>query len=394
MFGKLPSMTDKNNKITVAVEDLEFREITADASEETLKILVDKEAVHPLQRVHGDPYDTQPKNPRAEVMRRLAPAGAAHWSHRCYGLFAPGHPTPEVVVYVALEQLPTQALNRIDSKDLPGNINRYLEENGTALPHPNCAVFYAITNAAIHADGTVDPDHPVIVKKQKHGMRAAERLIHEVATRVQQAYGVHTFTTLSPLRGGVGAGAKGFRDWLVEHPEAREYLVTDERELLERLAPPLGLEAAAPLSEVLERANLAVHTLEPDEQQGLRAILQRLALIYLQKGKDPVASFHLGNGAEIAQLHWSPKTGTPSEQQGALGVMVNYRYEPALLTERKTHYAVTKDAPVAPSLLERLGMAADTQEAHAAPQSVVALKGGAHTPSAHAAKVGEGHERF
>ena len=47
-----------------------------------------------------------------------------------------------------------------------------------------------------------------------------------------------------------------------------------------------------------------------------------------QEGKpvDPVARFHLGNGARLENLHWLADT-TPAGIQRSAGMMVNYVYD-------------------------------------------------------------------
>ena len=48
---------------------------------------------------------------------------------------------------------------------------------------------------------------------------------------------------------------------------------------------------------------------------------------------DPVARFHLGNGAAAWRLNW-PANNSPQAWQQSYGAMVNYRYEPAQLEQR------------------------------------------------------------
>ncbi|CPP72646.1 malonyl-CoA decarboxylase [Bordetella pertussis] len=55
----------------------------------------------------------------------------------------------------------------------------------------------------------------------------------------------------------------------------------------------------------------------------------RLAARYLQAmraGLDPVARFHLGNGARIERLNWAADTSAKGLAQSC-GMMVNYLYE-------------------------------------------------------------------
>ncbi|WP_281954756.1 malonyl-CoA decarboxylase [Pseudophaeobacter arcticus] len=84
--------------------------------------------------------------------------------------------------------------------------------------------------------------------------------------------------------------------------------------------------------------------------------MQGLAAHYLVNAKrddglpfDPVARFHLGNGAVISDIY---PTGDQSpkglEQSG--GVMVSYYYDLAKVTDNQEHYIATKDVQALPSV--------------------------------------------
>ena len=72
--------------------------------------------------------------------------------------------------------------------------------------------------------------------------------------------------------------------------------------------------------------------LELDAKSPVRQMLLECAAYYLgrelQEGKpaDPVARFHLGNGARVERLNWA---GDPSSkgQKQSYGLMVNYLYD-------------------------------------------------------------------
>jgi malonyl-CoA decarboxylase len=58
----------------------------------------------------------------------------------------------------------------------------------------------------------------------------------------------------------------------------------------------------------------------------------RLAATYLTRpaeaaGFDPVAKFHLGNGARLERVNWLGNTA-PRGMRESLGIMVNYLYDP------------------------------------------------------------------
>ena len=85
---------------------------------------------------------------------------------------------------------------------------------------------------------------------------------------------------------------------------------------------------------------------EHDEsiQQQLRNPLTQLAAYYLcqEKGKsinavNPVAHFHLSNGAQVQQINWMADPSSKGLKQSA-GLMVNYYYELGKIEERSQAY--------------------------------------------------------
>ena len=64
----------------------------------------------------------------------------------------------------------------------------------------------------------------------------------------------------------------------------------------------------------------------------VRDVLMKLCAHYLLKvksrglAKDPVARFHLGNGAHLHQLNWGADLSAKGKEQSA-GIMVNYLYD-------------------------------------------------------------------
>jgi malonyl-CoA decarboxylase len=66
--------------------------------------------------------------------------------------------------------------------------------------------------------------------------------------------------------------------------------------------------------------------------EALKPPLLRLAATYLTRpaeaaGFDPVAKFHLGNGARLERVNWLGNTA-PRGMRESLGIMVNYLYDP------------------------------------------------------------------
>ena len=93
--------------------------------------------------------------------------------------------------------------------------------------------------------------------------------------------------------------------------------------------------------------------------EALKPTLMRLAAHYFLNAKradgrpiDPVARFHLGNGARLERINWLGDTSAKGLRE-AHGLMVNYRYEitrhreePRGLRERRHGGGLQAGAPL------------------------------------------------
>ncbi len=74
-----------------------------------------------------------------------------------------------------------------------------------------------------------------------------------------------------------------------------------------------------------------LHHPTKENLNGIRSLLERLAARYLylekkrKKAFDPVANFHIRNGAEIFRINWEADTSARRIKE-SFGMMVNYRY--------------------------------------------------------------------
>ena len=116
------------------------------------------------------------------------------------------------------------------------------------------------------------------------------------------------------------------------------------------LSPVPGLRAWALAQEGADGA--AARAVEAGEESA-REALPRLAAHYLAEAKardggalDPVARFHLGNGARLEQIH-AEADPSPRGQQTSWGVMVNYLYD--LDHIEKNHEAYVNEGAIAVS---------------------------------------------
>lgn len=216
---------------------------------------------------------------------------------RCYAFFHPSMPDePLIFVEVAL----------VDG--IAANVQKLLDADGGDRVEPesaNTAIFYSISNA----------------QKGLAGVGFGDFLIKRVVDDLSRELpNVKTFSTLSPI--------PGFRRWLDERlADGADLLTHEEDDALDKLVTPQDGETA-----------LATALAVPDWPQTqaldavLRPILLRLAagyLLYQRRGAnralDPVAHFHLSNGAHVERLNWHGDLSAKGLRQSA-GMMVNYLY--------------------------------------------------------------------
>jgi malonyl-CoA decarboxylase len=197
---------------------------------------------------------------------------------RCYGFFHPRlDGEPLIFVEVAL------------TDSLSDCITPLLDETAAAADpaRATTAIFYSISNCQVGL----------------RGVSFGDSLIKRVVETLQEEFPrLKTFATLSPI--------PGFRGWLGKQVPAEKLATWDQ---------PLELGPKSP------------------ERQELLSWAARYLGQELQDGKplDPVARFHLGNGARVERLNWA---GDPSPKglKQSWGLMVNYLYDPRRLDKHRT----------------------------------------------------------
>ncbi|MDD5028604.1 MAG: malonyl-CoA decarboxylase [Rhodoferax sp.] len=271
---------------------LELRRISWDSPASLLEKLIQYEAVHDIRGW-------------SDLKNRLDS------DRRCYGFFHPRLPDePLIFVEVAL----------LDA--LPQTIAPLLDESGAAadIHKAQCAIFYSISNT----------------QRGLHGVSFGDSLIKQVVETLKQEFAqLKVFATLSPT--------PGFRHWLGQHA----------LRMLERLDDKTRAALAAELSKSdLSQGDLlaaAERAAQLDEKSAVRHWLLQCAAHYLghelRHGRpvDPVARFHLGNGARIERINWGGDFSDKGLHQ-SYGMMVNYLYDPKLLDRHRTQFANGKMA--------------------------------------------------
>ena len=262
---------------------LELRRISWDSPASLIEKLIRYEAVHDIRSW-------------TDVKNRLDS------DRRCYGFFHPRLPdVPLIFVEVALVE------------HISAGIEPLLDEAAAPLAarRATTAIFYSISNTQ---DGL-------------RGVSFGDSLIKRVVETLEAEFPrLKTFATLSPM--------PGFRAWLGRN--AGELLGRLEARRAVALGHALGSLPPTP-----ERLLAAADTaLSLDAKSPVRQVLMQCAAEYLGRathdGKpvDPVARFHLGNGARVERLNWA---GDPSPKgiKQSFGLMVNYLYDPKRLDRHR-----------------------------------------------------------
>ena len=233
---------------------------------------------------------------------------------RCYAFFHPALPDePLIFIEAALTQ------------GILGYVRPLLDPQSPVEDPANArwAIFYSITNCQAGLRGV------------SFGNFLIKQVVEDLSREFRK---IRTFSTLSPI--------PGFRTWLMAH-----------REMMSAPLASLPLDSPASLTAV------------PD---AIRDEIMQLCAYYLLRAKrgraplDPVARFHLANGARLARLNW----GGDASAAGiavSLGITANYIYRIADVEEN--HEAYAKDFKVVTSsALERL--ARDVRVRDDEPQSL------------------------
>jgi malonyl-CoA decarboxylase len=198
---------------------------------------------------------------------------------RCFGLFHPALPDePVAFAEIAL------------TSGLPADVQALVDPDAPVLspgPRPS-VVFYSISSCHEGLRGV------------RFGNALIRRAIDDLAREFPRT---RTVATLSPV--------PGFRDWLTR-------IAGDGH----------GQSGVAPL---LAELDDACWRDDPARSAALGRVLVPLCAFYLLRVKrgvepaDPVARFHLGNGARLERINW-PGDQSDIGMRGSAGLTVNYVY--------------------------------------------------------------------
>ncbi len=257
---------------------LEMAQITFNSPASLLEKLIDYEAVHEIRSWK-------------DLKNRLDS------DRRCFSFMHPNMPgEPLIFVEVALVN------------GMTDNVHALLDEAAPEVdPHAaDTAIFYSISNCQAGLAGVGFGDF----------------LIKRVVDRLSQRFpNLKSFATLSPI--------PGFRRWLEGALEGEEPLLAEAEDRLIR-ATARKESGHQGLKAILDDPGWVD---DGDLVEAVREPLIRLGARYLAREKDsrgrpldPVARFHLNNGARVERINWMGDRSESGLRQSA-GMMVNYLYK-------------------------------------------------------------------
>jgi malonyl-CoA decarboxylase len=212
---------------------------------------------------------------------------------RCFAFFHPALPDePLIFVQVAL------------LKGMASKVQPLLDQEAPIQPvgEANTAIFYSISNCQTGLKGV------------SLGNFLIKMVVAALEAELPQLRG---FATLSPI--------PGFTAWLNRAAEASDPMV-----------PP-------DLTGTLANADWYR---DEAQAEALKPVLMGLCAHYLVREKrgsrplDPVARFHLGNGARLERLNWLGDISAKGIAESA-GMLVNYRYDQARIPANHEAFVAT-----------------------------------------------------
>ncbi|MEM7323942.1 MAG: malonyl-CoA decarboxylase family protein [Actinomycetota bacterium] len=278
---------------------LRLERLTWSTSASFLEKLIQYEAVHAIESW-------------ADLKHRLGPG------RRCYAFVHPAMPDdPLIFVEVALTKDIARDLGplMLPAAQRPAATEQNVDGSDFDESDFDTAIFYSISNCH---DGLA-------------GVSLGDFLIKSVVEELSdEMRDLRKFATLSPI--------PGFRTWLTERLAAGDLELTDDDGPLD----PAGLE---------EFTALVSGPLPGAGDPGLDRFsptLVGLAARYLMterspgrtRALDPVAHFHLSNGARVEHINWLANRSATGWDRG-LAMMVNYRYSLRDIERNHDRYADT-----------------------------------------------------
>ncbi|OQR97810.1 malonyl-CoA decarboxylase (MCD) [Achlya hypogyna] len=303
-----------------------FRSIDlTDENAETIAVVLQKERVHRMRDW-------------ADLAQRLAGP-----NRRCFGMF-----------HSNLPHQPLVFLETFVTTELTGNIGAILAPaTGPPVTQPTHAIFYSISNTHLGL----------------RGLNLGSHLLFLAITRLAREHpSVHTFATLSPV--------PSFRAWVghqvTANPVAQNHqlawFTSENLQVLQEVFGVSALAASKWLRKTLDANEWRTKPHAALFEELARDVLTRLCLNYILFEReacpvgeaddaasslrivDPVANFHLRNGAQVERLNFAADDSDAGFQH-AYGLMINYKYSIQSVDDTSMSYKRNSTVALAASLV-------------------------------------------
>ena len=303
-------------------KELDWRQTNA----QLLENIIQYERVHPISDMES-------------LKKRVSPTP----NRKMYGLFHTAMPrVPLVVLQVALTDHIAENMREVHTIS-------------PAKPNVNTAIFYSISSTQGGLQGIELGNYLI---KKVVGILQKKELVND-----NYSGDISQFSTLSPIPGFMKWLSQKLRIECSEDESLRnkfhdeKLLSQEDLTLIKKLAleeprlfgltdkPSLNMTGYQLLFSLVNHINTSLdQTLHPSE--ALKPIMLKLCARYLinekHKGKalDPVANFHLRNGACCERINWKGDL-TPRRLKESYGLMVNYKYVLELIDENHHDYVIS-----------------------------------------------------
>ncbi|EQC38335.1 hypothetical protein SDRG_04052 [Saprolegnia diclina VS20] len=292
---------------------------------ETIAVVLQKERVHRMRN-----WD--------DLEQRLSGP-----NRRCYGMF-----------HSNLPHQPLVFLETIVTTELSSNIDSILSPaTGPPVTTPTHAIFYSISNTHLGL----------------RGLNLASHLLFLTITRVARTYpSVHTFATLSPV--------PSFRSWFSHQVTANPikkqshqllWFTPENFQVLQEVFGVNALSASKWLRKQLDANEWHKKPHAAIFKELAKDVLTRLCLNYILFEReacpvgegddgpnlrivDPVANFHLQNGAQVERLNFDADLSSAGFDN-AYGLMINYKYSIKSVDVTSMSYKRNSTVALSPPLL-------------------------------------------
>jgi len=240
-------------------------------------------------------------------------------NRRCFAFFHPSMPEePLIFVWVAL----------VDA--ISDNVNAILDTDQTEATReqPSTAIFYSISSA----------------QKGLAGVSLGNFLIKRVVDELRgECPSLEQFATLSPV--------PGFSKWLKKNLTETDNEVFSEEEIA--ALTKAGLSAQSLVTDASWFSDKSVCDVAKEP-------MQRLVAKYIVEEKrnntaaaDPVAHFHLSNGAIFERINWMADISEQGLAQ-SYGMMINYLYDLNAIDKNHEQYITNGAIPQSKQILQNL----------------------------------------